>query len=366
MLKNFGYFFSFLLIGGCLEPYEFVIEDNEPGLVVESYISDKSFNETLSYPSDGRYFTTKLAWTGDVINRRSVAVKHAVVNLVSDANELWPYTETEPGIYKLFDDTFKAEKGKAYKLNIVLEDEHVYESEWESMPEVDVPPMGEIAFAETLKQTYINEAREWNLRTIKGVTANVQVPQNASGRTIHYRWTYEPTWIYVAPLISTNSPVYKCWAVDPYYLNSYGLQADNAGGYSKDLFFFPTIRNERIFEKLSVLVTQHAINEPYFSFWKEMKDRNEGSTIMDIPPYNLRTNFSSPTGGAKISGYFGVSSEQAKRWYFSKFDLSYYMENTLKADCLVDYNGPPAAECEDCRAYSFGKATTTRPVWWED
>jgi hypothetical protein len=171
-------------------------------------------------------------------------------------------------------------------------------------------------------------------------------------------------WIYVAALISTNDPVYRCWATDAYYLNSYGLQTDYAGGYKKDLFFFPTIRNERIFEKFSVLITQHALTESYYNFWKEMKDQNEGSSLIDTPPFNLRTNFSS-TGGTRVSGYFGVTAEQAKRWYFNKDDLSYYMENTLKADCLVVYGpGPPAPECLDCREYSFGKATTVRPSWW--
>ena len=367
MRKKLAYFLLFFVTGGCLEPYEFVIEDNEPTLVVESYISDKSFNETLMYPSDGRYFTVKLTLTGDVTNNRPAPVTNAVVNLMSDANEVWSYTESDAGTYKLLNDTFKAEKGKAYKVHILLPDENVYESGWESLPDAEVAPMGEIGFTEIEKQTYVNESREWVLRSVKGINAHVQVPQNTSGKTIHYRWTYDPTWIFVAPLVSTNSPVYKCWATDPYYFDSFGLQIDNSGGYAKDLFFIPTTRNIRIFEKFSVLVTQHAINEPYFSFWKEMKDRNEGSTLADVPPYNLKTNFSSPTGGKKVSGYFGVSAEQAKRWYFNKDDLSFYIENTWRADCLVVYGpGPPAPECLDCREYSFGKATTEKPLWWAD
>ena len=365
MRKKLGYFCLFLLIGGCLERYEFVIEDNEPALVVEAFISDKSFNETLLYPSDGRYFAVKLTLTGDVNNTRPEMVKHATVTLLSDAGEAWSYTETEPGLYKLVDDTFKAEKGKGYKLEIIVA-EHVYESEWEKLPDLQVPPMGNINFTETEKQTYVYEASESVLRTIQGVTANIHVPENNSGKTIQYRWTFEPLWIYIAPLASVSSAGYKCWATDPYHLKTYTLQVDNSGGYVKDLFFFPTIRNARIFENFSVLVTQHAINEPFFSFWKEMKDRNEGSTLMDVPPYNLRTNFFSSTGGASVSGYFGVSSEQARRWYFDKDDLSYLVPNTLLADCSVIFRAgeTPAAECVNCLNYSFGKVTNVKPSWW--
>ncbi len=373
MLKKLGFYSLFLLIGGCLEPYEFIVHDNEPSLVVEAYISDKSFDETLLYPSDGRYFTVKLSETGDVTNTRAIPVTGAVVELWSNDNEVWPYTEGVTGIYSLLDAEFKAQRGIQYKLRILLTDETVYESEWVSLPQVDAPPIGEVGFTETERQTYIMESSEWVLKSIKGVSANIQIPKNISGGTIHYRWTYAPMWIYVAPLISRNSPVYKCWATDAFHLKSYGLQIDKSGRYVKDLFFFPTIRNERIFEKFSVLITQQVMNEPYYSFWKEMKDRNEGSALVDIPPYNLKTNFSSssssssPSGEKNVSGFFGVVTEQAKQWYFKKEELSYGVENTLKADCLVNYGpGSPAEECTDCRAYSFGIATTRKPAWWQD
>ena len=365
MLKKLRFFVFFLLVAGCIEPYEFVIHDPSPSLVVEAFISDKSFNETLSYPSDGRYFTAKLSQTGDVTNTRPIPVNGAVVELLSSDGGTWHYTEGDQGVYSLLDNEFKAQSGVEYKLRIMLPDETYYESEWETLPESYVPPMGEIGFTETEKQVYVMEYPKWVLRNKQVVSVNVHLPENTTGETIHYRWTYSPMWIYVAPLISQNDPVYKCWATDPNYLNTYTLQTDKSGEYNKDLFDFPTVRNERIFEKFSVLVTQHAMTEPYYNFWNEMKDQNEGSSLTDQPPYNLKTNFSSPTGGKKVSGYFGVTAEQARRWYFDRTNLSYYMPNTLRADCLVVYGpGPPAEECTNCTAYSFGKATTIKPSWW--
>jgi len=355
----------FLFLAGCIEPYEFVIHDGATSLVVEAYISDRSFNETLSYPSDGNYFTVKLSETGDVTNRRPVPVSGAKVELISSSGGLWTYTEVKKGILNLLDEDFKAESGTEYKLRISLSDENIYESEWEALPETVVPPMGEIGFTETEKQFYVMEASEWVLRTFQGVETNIRVTENDTREPIYYRWTFSPTWIYKAPLSSVVDPGHICWATDVNYLNLFGLQTDRTGGYHKDLFFFRTIRNERIFEKFSVLVTQHAMTQPYYNFWKEMKDQNEGSSLVDSPPYNLKTNFFSTTQEKRVSGYFGVVREQAKRWSFSKKDLSYTVVNTLRDDCLVDYGGPPAPECTDCRAYSFGVATARKPTWWQ-
>ena len=117
---------------GCVEPYEFAIKNNEPSLVIEAFVSDKSFNETVDYPSDGRYFTVKLTTTTDVTNVRPLPVKSAQVQLVTDRGEVWQYTESNdaPGYYFLLSDEFKAEAGVAYKLSVKLRDESAYESDW--------------------------------------------------------------------------------------------------------------------------------------------------------------------------------------------------------------------------------------------
>ena len=365
MLKGLRYFLLFLLAGGCLEPYTFVVKDEDPRLVVEGSISDKSFNETLEYPSDGRYFTVKLSLTGDVTNTRRTPVSKAVVELHSSTGGVWTYTQKETGTFYLLDDNFRAESGTSYKLHITGPDDAIYESAWEALPPVTGPPMGEIAFVETEKQIYIMEALNWMLRDIQVVQTQVNIPVNTAAQPVYYRWTFSPTWIYKAPLSSVVDPGYICWATDPNYLSTFELQKDISGGYKRDLFLLRTIRNERIFEKLSVLVVQHSLTENFYEFWREMKEQNENTALMDTPPYNLKTNFSSTNSSKPVSGYFGVVSEQAKRWYFSRSELSYTVANMLREDCLQNFGGPPAPECLDCRAYSFGTATTKKPDWWE-
>ena len=363
MLKRLQGFLLFLFVAGCVEPFHFVIENNEPTVVIEAYVSDKSFNETVGYPSDGRYFTVKLTATTDVINVRPVPIRYAYVQLLSDKGGVWDYTESaeQPGAYLLLNNDFKAEFGVAYKISVNLPDQSIYESDWESLPTTTVAPIGQISFREEDIQKYVVISREQVLQTVKGMWAKIDIPENTAIEPLRYRWTYMSHWIYVAPFSSRDT----CWVTNPLTIQNYALQLHRNGHYSKDLFFLETVRNERIYVKYSALVVQHAMTEDYYSFWKEMQEQNEGGAILDRPPFNLRTNFHSVAGEKIVSGYFGVVQEQARRWYFDKSELSYRVENTLRKDCSVPFLDV-APECFGCHQYSFGVVTSGKPAWWEN
>ena len=367
MLKRIQGLLLVVCAVGCVEPYEFVIENNEPALVIEAFLSDKSFKETVDYPSDGRYFTVKLTKTGNVTNVRPLPVMSAQVQLNSDRGEVWEYSESGdmPGAYLLVNDDFKAEVGVNYKLSIRLSDESSYESDWQTLPTTTVPNMGNISFRETDIQKYVIESKEEVLKSVKGIWTEIELPENATNEPLYYRWSYTPHWIYTAPLASSASAGYTCWAANPLLVQNYALQLDQTGNYRKDLFFMETVRNPKVYERYSALIVQYAMAEDYYFFWKEMQEQNEGGAIFDKPPFNLNTNFHSLSGDKKVSGYFGVVREQAKRWYFDISDLSYHVENTAKKDCTIPFMDV-APECRDCRQYSFGIATTLKPSWWED
>jgi Domain of unknown function (DUF4249) len=378
-MRAFKFFGLFLIVFSCIEPYQFVITDESPILVVEGYLSDKSFNETLNYPSDGRYFSIKLTTTDNVTNVRSTPVTSASVKIFNEKNEEWSYQESgiEKGLYELYDPFFAAQEGVKYKLQISLEDE-VYESSWEAFPETHVPPIGTVGFVEGESQKYVVESGEEVLRTIKDIKTHITVAENLSGEPIFYRWKFTPMWVFIAPLSpSVTRPGYKCWVTSRDYLTNYTLQIDNSGGYNKELFSIPTIANERILDDFSVLVQQFAMTEDNFFFWKEMYDQNEGNVLLDQPPFNLRTNIQSHSGERKAIGFFGVVKEQATRWHFNTSQLSYRVDNAFKAGCEIIYGPPvggcpeplpafPACECKYCLDYSFGVATNIKPPWWPD
>lgn len=231
-MRAFKFLGVFLIVFSCIEPYTFVVLDNTPALVVEGYISDKSFDDTRAYPSDGRFFTIRLTSTTDVTNVSPEPVTDANVILLSDADEEWVYQHSgnQPGVYILNDSAFKAVPGVQYRIRIITEDED-YESSWQSMPDVQVPPIGTVAFRETESQKYLVEAGKNVLRTVKEVESYIAVKPNTTARSIYYHWRFTPMWVYIAPLSpSASRPGHTCWATSKDYLKTFALQVDIAGG----------------------------------------------------------------------------------------------------------------------------------------
>lgn len=355
-----------ILISDCVEPYDFRIKNEQSTLVIESQISNVSYNETKNYPSDGRYFNVKLSVTSDVINIKNDPISYATVMLYDDSGEYWIYTENPvgSGVYYLYEDEFKADVNRAYKLTVNLLDGRIYESSYEKISNQDIPKIGSIGFEEIKKQVYEFAAGEEMIFEKNGINVTLDIPKHQNEEPICYRWTFTPTWVFISPFAFSSQPGYKCWVQNPLYLKDYALLTDNVGGYKKDLFFMETTRNERIYERFSVLITQCAISKEYYNFWEDISKQTQRGGLFDEPPYNLKSNFKCTNCNSHVSGYFAVASEQAKRWYFTKKDLSYNVVNTLRADCSVPYQDP-GPECFNCLAYPFGNSVDVKPDWWE-
>jgi len=365
MILAFG---IFVIINACIEPYDFIVKNDVPNLVVEGFISNVSYNQSLDFPSCGRFFEIKLSYTNDVINIKGESISSAKVELYDDDGKSWHYTAVhdESTVYRLLNPAFKAVADKKYKLKITLSEGDIYESDWVSLPNKETSPIGNIGFIEEEVETYVNIAGEDKIRSVKGVNSTIKLPKNNNEEPLYYKWSYDPTWVYTAPLVSSVEPISQCWAKNPYYLPGYELQEDFRGGYEKELFFIETVGNERIYESFSVLVNQQIMNRDFFFFWKEIKEKASGNALFDKLPYNLSTNFKAINSNNKVSGYFDVVQEQATRWYFNKDDLSYGVVDDILANCR-QYQGPdgPAPECLNCLDYSNGSATTEKPNWWE-
>lgn len=347
-------------VGGCIESYEFVIKNDSPVLVVEGFISDVSYQETLEYPSDGRYFYVKLSYTSDVTNRRGAAVTGASVKLESDGGQTWVYSEKEEGKYLLLDKGFEALADRKYRLVIELANGKQYESEWEVMPDMDPTPVGRVSFEETEELTYKYVAQEEVIREVQGVDVKIGLSENKTQNTIYYLWKFEPTWIFKAPL----SPAVNrtCWINSDLYLSSFVLHEDNVGGYDKELFFVETVGNERFLWDFSLLVKQFVVSKEYFQFMSDIQ-KQTNSSLSDALPYNLQSNLKAK-GNTRINGYFAVVREGAIRWDFSHRDLSYTLKNSIEEYCLSPFTdkGPL---CWDCTAYGSGEPSTAPPSWWK-
>lgn len=354
---------------GCVELYEFKIKNDNPSLVIEGQISNVSFNEYQEFPADGRYFTVRLSKTSNVTNERDERVRNASVTLIDNKGNQWDYTSSEqnPGIYILYDNDFHAVQGIQYKLKVMLSDGESYESDWEQMPDVEQGSMGNIDFEEVVVQKYIYRANERVLTDVKGINTRVDLPKVHSDGPIFYKWTFSATWVFRASLVSATSDVYRCWITDPYYLSDYVTLRDYIGGYKNKLFFLQVDGNDRIFDRISVLICQYAVTEKYYNYWKEIQQQDESTGLFDPPPFNLQSNLHAENSDLEVYGYFGVVCEQGSRWDFNKNDLSYPVINTWRDYCTnPNILLPPDSKCYSCLNYGNGIPTNIKPSWWDE
>lgn len=361
--------FTAILTLSCVEIYELPVEDEDQGLVIEAGISDKSYNETINYPSEGRYFSVTLRRTSPVSNGYDAYESDAEVYVQDLAGNSWMYTEAQdaPGRYYLYDDSFQAEYNEAYQMVIVLETQDTIRSVWKQLPPASAP-IGQVDFVETEKQKYVYATNERVLRTLTGVEVTVDVPKNEANDKHFYKWTFQPMWIYIAPWAENGE---MCWVTNNLYLNEIVLLEDQVGGYPQELFFLETIENHRVLHHFSVLITQEKIDQPTYRFWEDLQKQNAVGGLFDEPPYSLQTNYSSSNPDLHVMGYFSVAEESATRWEFDVSQLSYLIQNKLREECQAYIGRPgailgPPADCYSCLDYGRGEPTVEPPHWWNE
>ena len=359
------FIFCFVLLFGCIEPFYFELEEDSPPLVIQSYVSDVSYDESLLYPSDGRFFTTTLRY-GQNLFGKGINVSGAEVLLHSDKGEFWSYSENRPGEYLLTDPQFAAIKGNKYKLEITLPTSEKYESTWEEIYSGE-HAMGDLGFVETTVFNNRFDRGEEILQEISGVELTVEVPNNTTSNKRFYMWEYESAWIFIAGRLDFEDPLYDCFVRSTSYLQGFDLTEDNSGGYTENLAFVRVEANERVLYDMSILVKQFIISQEYYNFLIELGKQTESNNIFATPPFNLKTNYKGINTDYPVFGYFSVRDEEAKRMYFSVDDLSYVVDTTILIQNCRTAEPPYAPDdpCDNCLNYSYGgEASLDTPRWW--
>jgi hypothetical protein len=363
-LFNFANLFLALIFFSCVEKIDFVVDRDEPLLVVNGFISNKSHDETLLIPSDGRYFSVQLNTTSKVTNVRDQPVLGATVFIENDKSNIWNYTEHESGKYILEDPQFKVLGDQLYRLNISYDGDR-YLSNWEKLPDLGYG-FGDISFDEEILDVLVYEAQVPVIQKKQGISVKVNLEEINTDKTYTY-WDFEPHWIYKAPLASIINNDVFCWTTNEFYLNQYVLNSTIGKPYKQEIFLIETVGNERVYEEFTSLIRQFSITPEYYYFLEDLQKQADRGGLFDQPPYNVIGNmYKESDENVKVSGYFAIVNEQSKRWYFDKSQLSYRMISQTLADCEVDY-GPdsPGPACKSCLAYERGfPVTNVKPSWW--
>lgn len=352
----------FLIFISCNEKYDFNVDNDKEGIVIEASISDKSYMESLQFPSEGRYFKVSLAKTTKVDNVRDEKISGASVKLLDDQNHVYIYREdsSNPGMYYLKDDFFKALSGVSYRLEVQLDARRKFSSAWEKMPEAD-NEMGKVGFDEIDKDVYQWENDKRVIKNIKAVRVRADV--KSSNEIQYLKWSFDPLWVYVASLAAQDSPRKYCWITTPYYLRDFVLNKSNGRqAFPQHLFDLQTRGNERVYHYFSALIHQESVTEGYYQFWLDFQEQKNKGGLFDKPPYGLPTNYFAERTNWTVNGYFGVVSESVSRWEFTKDQLSYPVENNLQEICAQISDGTD--QCANCLQYNLGLPTNRPPSWW--
>ncbi|MEO9964272.1 MAG: DUF4249 domain-containing protein [Reichenbachiella sp.] len=355
---------ALLALTACVEIFEFNTSSEDRAVIIEGVFTDVSAQEYLNDFDEFRWFKVELNWASTVSNIRDEPISGAEIELASDANEFWDYTEGEPGVYQLFYPDLKAMPGVQYRLIVRLPDGNVIESALEQLPEESQE--GTISFKEKDEPQYVVEAEETVIKAVDGVEVNIEMPHTNPNATSYYRWDFYTTWLLKAARIPASSPVGICWVSEQYYLDEYRLLEVSQDQSVSDLFFLPIEGNLQVENGFSVRVRQLSISTDYFQFWKDLENQQRQSELFAPPPYNLPTNLTITDEDIDVYGYFGVGKETNYTWYMNLRDLSYVPK--FSAQCFLPYALDRPAYCSNCLNYEsikFGdKITNIQPNWW--
>lgn len=354
------------LLGSCIEPFEFNSDNEKTAVIIEGHISDLSSDEYLDLFGEQRYFHVKVKYSGVVKNLYDEYISGAEVELISDQNVHWDYTEDlgNPGTYYLYYTDVAAQPNVAYQVNVKLPNGEEYASKFEQMP-VETNT-GEISEAEVSRQRLVYRQDEQVIRSFVGLDVNVKLPSSDTSEPGYYKWDCLAVWKLKAELGSIVNPGAECWISEIYYLDEFTIATQKGLPVNQNLFFLQTSGNQKTKFGFAARVRQQKMTRAHYQFWEDLKAQEEQAELFSPPPYNLYSNIE-PVGHDKPAyGYFGVVNEENYTWFFDKSKLSYVP--TYINECIVQFPREPAEWCFYCLNYGADLVGTNntdiKPKWW--
>jgi hypothetical protein len=303
----------FILIGvvSCITPFEPQIRQADINkYVVSGIVTDRGFPHV--------YVSMATA----VSDPSFKPVSGCKIMIRDDAGNQFPLSENEEGSYSGEIDSFFLLPGKAFRLEVLVPDGTIIESDYETLSEGV-----EIDSVYFLKREIIVDPLTG--KSIKGIQFFLDLDAGSStGR--FFRWEADETWEYrvryprewfydgtVHHIFPADYSRKICWMTVPlkdvYTISTTGLAQNR---YERlPLNFIDNYSSGRLLYGYSLLVRQFSISEAAYSYWDQVRinSSNRGSLYQKQPLQikgNLH-NISSPEN--EVLGYFEVSSVRSKR-----------------------------------------------------
>jgi len=324
---------SFILIK-CTDPFYPKLEKFQSLLVVDALLTDEDLPASV-----------RLTRTTEIREEVLPMVTGASVSITDDLGNSTSLSEVSEGIYKSDVLTLRGTAGREYTLRIRTKDGKEYES--------NSCPLNE---ARDIDTVYFGQASQ----TLDDgeVEQGIMIYIDSKDPTEHkyFRWAYEEWWKFNIPY----PVIYKYIDQD----NIYAIPIENVTCYKKrksdeiiiqfsdpavtsefikkPVYFIASDKSDRLLIQYCIEVSQYAISENEYEFWRLMKEINEsGGDIFDKQPFPIISNIhcvSDPD--ENVLGYFQVCGAKKKMIYIKGSEIKALGLNPYHYECSLVEKGP--------------------------
>ncbi|MEP4534954.1 MAG: DUF4249 family protein [Cyclobacteriaceae bacterium] len=341
-MKTINFVILSIFLASCIERFNPPDLVDTSGIAVTGIITDENPAEV--------YLEKPVRLYDD--RRKVVGITDATISVFENDEFFETLAEDTAGVYK---GNRIGLSGNTYHLEIELADARLIIS----TPQLLKPKSAKGTLSkEEARQYYIDQ--DGNSVPEYGVNINTYI--NSDTISQYYRWTFSGTYITIAPLDSTETPCYV-----PDYMKSYfaiGKSVSKESDIlSQNIRFFS--RHKKFFYGYSCEVTQLALNEDTYNYWKQIDDQqNQVGSIFDSTPDQIIGNLTYQTDNTPVPGFFEASSVRTQRIFIRPTDFE-VPPTFVTVQCLP-YNPPiDPVWCEDCSLY-YTTSTRIKPSYWPD
>lgn len=377
-----------LLFGlmGCVEPYDFVVDETVEAMVVEAQFSNHLGSHRV-------LLSSSRGLEDDIVS----PVSGATVSIVEDGALEINLIEIESGIYET-EPSVAGKIGSTYELNIQLKDGATFRSS----PEVLKKPVP----IDSIWGRYIELPSEEDDGFIQGVQLFVD-SHDFDNEASYFRYEYQEDFEVKAAFPSLLEWDYETESYGPRDFpigvcyektNSQGILVATTSGLSENrLSEFPVKMIEQSDPELrgnyAIIMKQFALNESGFQYYKNLRENNESAgSFFDKQKGTIPGNISPVGSSLPVLGYFEVaglsmdtaffhSSDYAKQGFrVTKYAAGECSEsdnlevspaelnnglmqgkNIVYVDNLSGIAKLSSIPCSDCRVY----ADIKKPEYWD-
>jgi len=344
------YLFLLLIISlglwACVDEIKLNVDTDQRTVVVDGFVTDSLGD-----------FALKLSESSVIgIGNDNILdpISGATIQLMDDSGVSYPYVEFEEGAYELRN--FKALRGKAYYVDIVVPNGNHYQSKPAMLRASSV--LDSVSF-DVREESFRNNAGDFVTELL--ISTNIATDLSQSAELPFLRWRvsgeYQIQESYPGALnpgrcyVKTNLDINDIRLLDASTLN---------GGTVFGQTISETVYDFRFGEQFCFHISQYAISEEEFNYWnniKEVIDIDGG--LFDPPPGTVIGNIFNVDDPNEIPvGYFSVASIDFKRAFVNALELDLF----VRPKCTGFRREVPFG-CMNC--LDITNSTREKPDYWE-